>query len=950
MVIVTELGKKTNHRAQIPLGASTKIAVSDLHALRLDSNRLVDFGQAFVNLRFLLMLNISSNRIASFDYAQIPLGLQWLDLHSNKIDKLNNFFYTPGAQQQYSASNDIQQQQPTASIGQQWQSMLRLTTLDASFNLIRDLDNTSLPESLETVQLNNNLIKTIASHTFSSKSNLTRINLSHNQITTLPFDALRLQGNRDSGSSSAAAAQQKFVDINLVSNPFVCNCNMGWLSQLLLASSTLFQQSNPQAGHQPIQASSMPRDHTFTNIYALMLARQLPRIINPHLIECHLPFGRQTPFTADPHQWSPVLAANQLALHQNHHLHAHEQPLILKQSELLASVHLCPYKHHCFALCYCCDFDACDCEMSCPENCSCYYDQTWSTNIVDCSANNQINGNSQARFTQMMMGAGSSNNHYHNHHAAGHHRQPSAGLLPSAPGQQQQQQPRLVRFMSIPDKIPMDVTELYLDGLELLHLRTNALIGRRNLKSLYLNNSQLYSIEPKALATQKALRVLQLNSNFLTELHGFEFEQQGDLRELYLANNRLSSIANTTFLPLKNLQILHLQNNQLYHLNFWSNLPSGHKLISLNLGQNPWSCQCEQIEPMLQWLQVNIKHIHDRKSVGCQYNSTASLHLISPLSEDSTALAPSAQVSSSINENYPMFDKKMCLNYTVYPVAHQEQATSAPATIGGQSSGGDGSGDMLPPPGLEQPSFGPRESVPPAIYEDPLLVNGSFNPTLQQPNDEPPRGPYPLPNNVQSGQFGANDQLGGNTARGILYPPASFQSRAPLLTPSFLLGASTMLLVLIVALMSLVHYRRPMRNWLYSNYGLSLFSASKKSHKHSINSIGKHHHHQHQHHIGHQYGIGSSAGSTSSSSAASSNISQALCQQQTSNCSAGLVTTPLIISSNSNNQVLINATQSSHYQDDDRLFDAYVTYSKANEQFINDYIVPELEYGQPPYR
>ena len=36
---------------------------------------------------------------------------------------------------------------------------------------------------------------------------------------------------------------------------------------------------------------------------------------------------------------------------------------------------LCPYTAHCFALCHCCDFDACDCEMTCPDNCTCYHDQ-----------------------------------------------------------------------------------------------------------------------------------------------------------------------------------------------------------------------------------------------------------------------------------------------------------------------------------------------------------------------------------------------------------------------------------------------------------------------------------------------------------------------------------------------------------------------------------------------
>ena len=60
---------------------------------------------------------------------------------------------------------------------------------------------------------------------------------------------------------------------------------------------------------------------------------------------------------------------------------------MFRQVEASSSDFLCPYRTHCFALCHCCEFDACDCEMTCPANCSCYHDQSWSTNVVDCSAN-----------------------------------------------------------------------------------------------------------------------------------------------------------------------------------------------------------------------------------------------------------------------------------------------------------------------------------------------------------------------------------------------------------------------------------------------------------------------------------------------------------------------------------------------------------------------------------
>lgn len=906
------------------------------------------------------MLNISSNRISSFDYAQIPLGLQWLDLHSNKIDKLNNFYYSTTAQQQLNLASDQQQQQN--SIGQQWQSMLRLTTLDASFNLIRELDNTSLPESLETVQLNNNQIRNIASHTFSTKSNLTRINLSNNQLSTMPYEALMLHGNVAANSPSMNSnrdiqqQQQKFVDIYLANNPYLCNCNMGWLSQLLLASSTMLPSAAGSISSGSISSGNLLREHQ------LILSRQLPRVADAHLVTCHLPLARQPPLiNMDPHQWSPVMAANQLAQHHSHHaLHMRSEPssigsvpLIVKQSELLSSVHLCPYKSHCFAMCFCCDFDACDCEMSCPENCSCYYGQNWSTNIVDCSANNQMQSSSHAAANLSRSASASSSSHLFIHR-------------PTQP----------VKFFNIPDKIPMDVTELFLDGLELHHLRGNALIGRRNLKSLYLNNSQVQSIEPKAFATQKSLKILQLNSNFLTELFGYEFEQQVELRELYLAHNQLTSIANNTFAPLRSLQILHLQNNQLYHLNFLSNFPVGHRLVAVNLGTNPWSCQCDHVEPMLKWLRANSKHLHDRKSISCQYNRTQALHLMSPLMTSAAMVGDFDDslmaYESSSGENYPMFDVRMCLNHTVYPII----VPAAP----------------IMPINTAEPARGPADpldgSMPFPRQRDPFQMEDQMD-----QNDERSR---PAINSNQFNGIGSSivDQFSqpspsrydpSSTTNGYQLPPppqAASKTSGLLGTSSFLLGAISMTLILVVVILSLVHYRRSMSLWFYSRYGLNMFSAHTKAshhhHHHAVGSLGKHsalhhphlqHHHQHHHHS--QYGASSSAGSTSSSSAASSNLSQALCQQQQQQQNAavaaaasGLVTTPLIVTSsnttNSSHQ-LLNSTATtttaasaaaacSPYNDDEKLFDAYLTYSRADEQFINDNIAPELEYGQPSYR
>lgn len=107
---------------------------------------------------------------------------------------------------------------------------------------------------------------------------------------------------------------------------------------------------------------------------------------------------------------------------------------------------LCPYRTHCFALCHCCDFDACDCEMICPTNCSCYHDQSWSTNVVDCSA-----GGGASSGTELLT--------------------------------------------DIPVRIPMDATDVYLDGNNLGQLLNHAFIGKKNLRTLLLNSSSIATLQ-----------------------------------------------------------------------------------------------------------------------------------------------------------------------------------------------------------------------------------------------------------------------------------------------------------------------------------------------------------------------------------------------------------------------------------------------------------------------
>ena len=164
---------------------------------------------------------------------------------------------------------------------------------------------------------------------------------------------------------------------------------------------------------------------------------------------------------------------------------------------------MCQYETHCFALCMCCDFFACDCRMKCSDGCDCFHDATWSRNIIACGARNHTR---------------------------------------------------------VPEFVPMDATAVYLDGNVLSGdaLISDEFIGRKHLTELYLNSSGIEAISDKTFSGLTELRVLHLEQNLLTNLSGSEFSDLVDLEELYLHGNTLTHIHSNTFAPLVSLKVLTL--------------------------------------------------------------------------------------------------------------------------------------------------------------------------------------------------------------------------------------------------------------------------------------------------------------------------------------------------------------------------------------------------------
>ena len=108
---------------------------------------------------FYRVLNLSSNALLWFDYAFIPRSLEVLDIHSNNIDSLGNFY----------ALRDYN----------------NLKYIDASVNAISSLNVLSILPGVVEINLSNNTVSHIAPKTFTGKKYLTKIHLERNRLETL---------------------------------------------------------------------------------------------------------------------------------------------------------------------------------------------------------------------------------------------------------------------------------------------------------------------------------------------------------------------------------------------------------------------------------------------------------------------------------------------------------------------------------------------------------------------------------------------------------------------------------------------------------------------------------------------------------------------------------------------------------------------------------------------
>ncbi|XP_015125068.1 toll-like receptor 7 [Diachasma alloeum] len=530
---------------------------SDLKELDLSGNELTAVPEALRDLTFLKTLDLGENKITEFHNGSFKNlnQLTGLRLIGNEIGNLSRgmLWDLPNLQILNLARNKVQHVEREAfernmrleairldgnflsDINGIFASITSLLLLNLSENHIEWFDYAFIPSNLKWLDIHGNFIESLGNYYQIRDLKVRTLDASHNRITEL------------TPLSVPDSVELLFINNNYISNvhanTFAGKINLtrvdmyaNMIETMELAALRLTPVPEGKflpefyIGGNPFNCNcSMDWLPVINNMSAL---RQHPRVMDLDNAMCRISGPRGTAMV----------------------------PASMARPEQF----LCRYEAHCFALCHCCDFDACDCEMTCPSNCKCYHDQTWNTNVVDCS-----------------------------------------GLA----------------TQDIPRKIPMDATEVYLDGNDFRELQNHVFIGRKNMRVLYVNASGIESIQNRTFNGLNNLQTLHLEDNKIHELKGFEFEHLVHLRELYLQNNLIGFIGNLTLLPLRSLEILRLNGNRLVTFPVWQ-VTLNTRLVELSLGGNPWSCRCKFLQELSAWVSDNAHKVIDASDVWC-YNNEA---------------------------------------------------------------------------------------------------------------------------------------------------------------------------------------------------------------------------------------------------------------------------------------------------------------------------------------
>lgn len=517
-------------------------SLNSLHhlvGLRLTENNISNISKGvFENLSALTILNLASNKIQKVEAGTFDNNTNLLAI------RLDGNYLT--------------------DIGGLFPKLPNLVWLNISENLLEWFDYALIPTNLQWLDIHGNQISELGNYfEIESQLHLTYFDASSNKLSEITGNAipdsvenLFLTNNLISKVQSYTFFKKpNLTRVDLVGN------RLKIITQIALRISPIPpHKSIPDfyIGNNPFQCDCTMQ---WLQNYSVNKERNKPNLVDLDTVKCKLLYNRANP------------------------------EVLLKEAK--SNQFLCEYETNCAPLCHCCDFDACDCEMTCPNNCTCYHDVSWEANVIDCSTGGYDN--------------------------------------------------------QLPPKIPMDATQLYLDGNRIPVVGSHSFLGRKKLEILFLNGSHVETIHNRTFNGLKELITLRLDENKLTELRGYEFERLEKLRELYLQYNRISYINNRTFTALSQLRVLQLDHNRIMSFAVW-HLPL--QLQSVSLMSNPWSCECEYAEHFRDYLQRSRSSVHDISQIRCMNGSELGFTIMRAVIP--TCVKTRINMTSNNNRNYQL--------------------------------------------------------------------------------------------------------------------------------------------------------------------------------------------------------------------------------------------------------------------------------------------------------
>ncbi|CAB4056589.1 unnamed protein product [Lepeophtheirus salmonis] len=471
---------------------------SSLKTLDLGENSIESIREHdLTNLTELKGLRLAKNYISELNLKNFDLlNLEVLNLASNSLKKLE-----PGCLGNMTSLKALRlDKNKLTDLNGVVSGYPNLLWLNVSHNKIQWFDYGFIPRQLERLDLRHNDISELGNYyETKDKFALQFIDVSYNKLTSLNAETFPFKHFKHiaiNNNMITEVAQSTFAHLTKISKVELRN---NFLRNMRMVSLSI------SSGSQEIPQMTLNG--------------------NPFVCDCEMDWMRDI---------------NEIALLGQQHFQIRDLNDLTYHCSSTGGLFLCSYRTHCFSLCMCCDFFACDCRMQCPEGCDCYHDQTWNRNVISCSASNHT---------------------------------------------------------EIPLLIPMDSTEVRLDGNVISNVSSQSFHGRHRVKSLFLNNSDVFILGNQTLTGLSSLNSLHLEDNQISHLYGNEFLNLKKLRELFLHNNALEFINELTFAPLESLTTLTLGGNLLTSFPVWRLLEFNPSTSVLDLSGNPWSCECQFLVP-----------------------------------------------------------------------------------------------------------------------------------------------------------------------------------------------------------------------------------------------------------------------------------------------------------------------------------------------------------------